>query len=435
MKCQSILFIGILVLTRCVHQAPVPSRLEVTTASATVRPSPTLSQEATPEQSPTTTLLSTVLVSGAQIGTIQSSCLKVASQLPQDIEIPGKILLSHRNDLYWFYGTNRETRPLTKNIDRKYAYPFDPAVSPDGKWWAYITSRGDLQKRWIVIEPADSKIDEWADDPRIIRVAVTWPEGIFINRWLDPNHLVLIRQTRPIYSTIILNPFTGEENEYRLETFENYPQMMDATRMYFQSSNLMPDPTQQMVVYPQYDNSFFITLWDLQSKKTLAKLKDFEKFKHDPLWAGDGQDFVIAVDTKRDDDAKIRIHDWFQVSRDGMVRQLTDFAPFFSTAISWVASRSPNDRYLAFELVYKQDGQDFSKWLIMDLGTGTLLNFCIDSGPGASRNPVWSPDSRYMLFGKIDNQDNEEAILVDLLRVQVYQLEKDRMPVGWTVQP
>jgi hypothetical protein len=426
MNFRLILFIGVLTLTSCIHKAP---------GSAV---STQVEESVVPEHNPSivssTALSSIAQIPGAQIGTIQSSCLNVAPQLSQDIDIRGKILLSHRHDLSWFNGTNRETRSLVKNMDREYAYAFDPAVSPDGKWWAYITGRGEFQKRWIVIEPADSKIDTGVDDPRVIRIAVTWSEGIFIHSWLDPNHLVLIRQAKPIYSTLILNPFTGEENEYRLETFENYPEMMDATRVYFQSSNLMPDPTQQMVAYPQYDGGFFITLWDLQSKKALAKLKDLEKFKHNPLWAADGKDFVIAVNTKRDDDAKIRTHDWFQMSRDGTVRRLTDFAPFFSTALSWVASRSPNDRYLAFELLYIQSGQDFTKWLVMDLKTGKLLNFCIDSVQGDSMNPVWSPDSRFMLLGRVDDEDNGTVILVDLLKSQAYQIAKDQMPVGWTVQ-
>jgi hypothetical protein len=86
-------------------------------------------------------------------------------------------------------------------------------------------------------------------------------------------------------------------------------------------------------------------------------------YNNDPLWSLDGSDFLIMGL-----DEKVNTVEWFQVTRDGTIKQLTHFGENLKDASIGRPSRSPDGRYLAFKLLYNlgKDGiYKDSKYLIM----------------------------------------------------------------------
>jgi hypothetical protein len=208
--------------------------------------------------------------------------------------------------------------------------------------------------------------------------------------------------------------------------------------MLFAHSNLMPDPTLKRLVYPTiHGNDYYrATLWDLENREVVTSLKlYFNWISNDPLWSLDGSDFVImGMDEKNH-------AEWFHVTKDGAIRQLTHFGEFLKDARLGSSSRSPDGRYLALELLYNlgEDGLYKSrKYFILNLKSQALYSFCIDSGK--TSNPAkplaWSPDSQYLAITEGTHEEKSAVvILVDLEKREAFQIGKDVEAIGWMVKP
>jgi len=124
------------------------------------------------------------------------------------------------------------------------------------------------------------------------------------------------------------------------------------------------------------------------------------------------------------------------VTREGVIRQATDFGDFQPDVFFAKPSRSWDGRYLAFQVIYNQ--QKNVKYLVLDLTSPMLQGFCVDSIPLLNSNeqpPVWSPDSRYLVISNVDANSYGDLILVDVESRQAYQIGQDVHARGWIVKP
>lgn len=311
-------------------------------------------------------------------------------------------------------------------------------ISPHGNWVAYIAYQRDNKVISLVVEPAGNL---WINSPQ---KPIVWGTGTSfrLEDWFTNETLVITRQTKPdaFSSTLILNPFTGEEKEFFLEDQPNYKYFKSGgvPLYHFFSSNLMPDPSLQRIVYPELvDSHEYISLLNLETHKIQAKIEDFYAYSGDPLWAWDGSNFLITASTLHTNSKTI--FDWFQVTRNGVVKQITYFSEVLKNNEISNASRSVDGRYLAFKIKYQNDVAEQVRYYILDLRKEPYESFCIESVDTPSsfleKRPIWSPDSQYMVITNTDDNNNGPLILVDLNKRIAYEISQDIHAKGWIIKP
>jgi WD40-like Beta Propeller Repeat len=363
-----------------------------------------------------------------------SSCLVVNPKPPGRTEIPW-IILGLRGIIPYAIDPNTAimTDQLLPNPEpiKESSYANDFSVSPDGKWLAYDLYGEDNVS--LVVEPSSNILTNNSQG-RII-----WhpsqPTGL--EGWLTNESVILITYKDPngFGSTLIRNPFNGEQHEFSLEEM---PDSLDyqpgMSGMYlFAHSNLMPDPTLKRVAYPAIINhNEMVMLWDVENEKVITSLELYlDQWFNDPLWSPNGNDFLIMG---INDEKQV---EWFQVTSDGAIQELTYFGEFLGDYKLEKPSRSWDGRYLIFQLIYNA-GEDI-KYLILDLKSEELDGFCINSVVeefGPLQSPVWSPDSRYVaITNGVNTENSGEVILVDVSRREAFITGKDVYAIGWILKP
>jgi Tol biopolymer transport system component len=163
-----------------------------------------------------------------------------------------------------------------------------------------------------------------------------------------------------------------------------------------------------------------------------------------PLWTPDGKQFIIAMKTDQND-PNPQSEEFFAVSRNGEVSQLTHFMEFYTEInIPNNYSLSPNGRLLAFWIVAKPSLYDDARLGVLNIETGEVTNYCIRGDsfddattPNSLAEPVWSPDSNQLLVISRNPQDVSirRVVLIDIIRQYAAQIGEDVEPVGWMVTP
>jgi hypothetical protein len=208
---------------------------------------------ATPITSPTVeatpTIISTPTLEGqGQKDLLHSPCLSVNPESPEGNPIPWLLLVSRAAVYAIDPNTGERTDELIPSPEDIDPFAYDFALSPDGKWIAYVLS-GENDD--LVVEPSNNLLTK-SSQGRII-----WhPENLFqLHGWLSNESVALriYRSPDRFASTLIRNLFNEKEYEFFLEELPDYlyyqPGGLQGTLL-FAHSNLMPDPTLKRVVYP-----------------------------------------------------------------------------------------------------------------------------------------------------------------------------------------
>lgn len=406
---------------------------------------PTISSiiEVTAIASPTVEVTATISTATSENQKIKdiffSPCLTINAEPPGGNEIQW-LLLVRRAAVYSIdpnsgLKSNQLIPPPDPYSNSPFAYDF--SLSPDGKWLAYILY-GENDHA-LVVEPSDNLLTNSSQD------RIVWTPNQFFNLegWLNNENIMLVMNhtLENFGTTLAYNPFTGEQHKFSLEEMpDSLKQQYGMSGSYLMDQgNLIPDPTLTRIVYPlDLDlEGMQLALWDVENKKILAHINyaPFDQWSRSPFWAQDGNDFLIVGRTEK------RALEWFQVTRDGLIHQLTNFEEFLNGANFNLPSRSWDGRYLAFELPYNQNEQgtyDDSKYFFLDLKSQSLDGFCIDYGDKSlpDRPVVWSPDSHYAVIthGTIGER-SAEVILVALEKQKAYRIATDVEAIGWMVKP
>jgi hypothetical protein len=364
-------------------------------------------------------------------------CLPINGHFKVEMTIPQDLFVIRANQPSIFdLNTNREMELTPLGKSGAYMNYF---VSPDGKWVAYQDFEPDDH---ILVVP----INDWRENQNQSFYRWTHPLPFNLERWFDSTNL-LVSRLSPIKTdstadivSVILNPFTQEEQEFNLIDYPNYKKFKSGGvgNYMFGQSNLLPAPSLNLVVYPEVtEDMYYITLWDRTKHQAIVKLDFFyEDISNDPMWSKNGDDFIIQNVSLSEEEGI----EWFQVTMEGDVRQITHFSRFIRNSFLLKASRSWNGQYLAFQWDYpvgEAPENRSSKYFVIDLQEPTLEGFCIDAEPfsgGELYGPVWSADNRYVAISNSSNGIGN-IILVDMLERQAYLLGKDIIARGWVVRP
>jgi len=318
---------------------------------------------------------------------------------------------------------------IVENAGDPLCYP----TSPDGKWIAYDQdSEESPTGRWLVVQSADGQ------QQKKIPVDQYWL-SFYDYTWLDNQHLIFNdfknpEQRNPAYAVVVINPFTGEH----IELASDYPGLHPgingpAGTMGFSVSDVVYDASLDLVIYPSWSGEHnYIVLWDRHTKTTLAKVETKSQgFGQYPLWSPDATHFAVpATNAIKGNHA---VEEWYSVSREGQIEQLTHFGDYFSSSeIGFASNWSPDGKKLAFWIDLDPSPCLGTRLGIMDVTTKQIINTCL---PGSiyARPPIWSLDSRYIVIRNYDVSP-VKTLLVDIENGQAFDISSliiDSYSFGW----
>jgi len=321
--------------------------------------------------------------------------------------------------------------------------PLCDGTSPDGKWIAYEQdSKESPTGSWLIVQSADGK------QQKRIPMNPDWRSfGDYV--WLDNQHLlfndfinlpdVQRLQDSPAYPMVVFNPFTEE----KIELSSDYPNLQlsvagPASRMDFAYSDVVYDPSLDLVIFPSWGGEHnYIVLWDIQSKTVLAKVEDQSGgFGHYPLWSPDATQFAVPVVNAMQ--GQHAIEEWYSVSREGQVEQLTHFGDYFSDSdIGSASNWSPDGQKLAFWVNLSPSPCPGLRLAVLDMRTKQVTNTCLPGTPDYAPPPIWSLDSRYIVV-RDASAPQIKTILVDFENDRTFDITTlvgDSPPIGWLVSP
>lgn len=365
------------------------------------------------------------------------SCIAINPEPPGGNEIPWDVLILQGIIPFAIDpNTGKQTEQLLPYPASNSFIADDFSLSPDGKWLAY--NLYDNNSVSLVVEPSSNILTN-SSQRRII-----WSpsQPFHLEGWLSNENVLLVKNhsLENFGSTLIYNPFTGEQHEFFLEEMPNsLNQQYGMSGSYLMDhGNLIPDPSLTKVVYPLAVEAegFQLALWDVENKKILVRLNyTLSQLSRDAFWAQDSRDFLIVGFSEQEST------EWFQVTKNGAIHQITYFGEFLNDAEFNHPSRSWDGRYLTFQLIYNM--RKNSKYLFLDLNSQPLDGFCLNLGgedSGSLHSPVWSPDNRYVVITNgVYSENISDVILVDVEKQEAFYIGSDFNAkiygTGWMVNP
>ena len=357
---------------------------EITTP--TVAPSPS----STPAPMATSTPITNVPI---------EQCAEILPDFPERSAPPGILVVHSPGELVLLNFRQQTQRTIPGLFE-------GVGTSPNGKWLSYIVVTSEHLE--LIVESADGQKQAQLpfNSQAMIFDSIPWldNERIWYPIWAGVDSS-MDEYTMYNPPTVVLNPFTGERQVLLPDYPDFAPNIMygfnKAIRLYFGSANVAYDPSLRYVVYAKFINDeYYLVLWDREFKQELAEIPDTGFFQRLPIWLPDGIAF-LAVVTYPDGN---NLDEWFMVSRDGEVRQLTHFGG----GIGLNASLSPDGHYLAFG-GFQHDPFTRMDLIILNLQTLKAVNTCIKFD---YPSPIWSPDNQYLAVQSWDAEKKQSFVAV-----------------------
>lgn len=348
--------------------------------------------------------------------------LEITPDLPSDVKPTGALLVWGKPpQLLHFDPQGVEDLPA---IDT-----YCLSTSPDGNWLAYSRFSDDSPTgQWLIVESADRQ--------QMKRVPMDTGVQYFCADWLDNQRLIfpLIREEYEMRPMVVINPFSGEQ----IELSSDYPNIQPdpggfTGSLQFGISDVVYDPTLDLVVYPQWGPQSYLVVWNRQTQTVVAKVKDLGPMEHLPKWSSDGKQLAVAVTYRTEKQLDHFIEEWFGVSREGHVERLTHFGDYFMHARIGTANWSPDGQKLAFWLETTPSLCPGANLAILEMATRQVTNTCVPSLGYDSWPPLWSLDSRYIAVVN-DEVSPYQTILVDFEQGRAFNLTYGS-PLGWLALP
>ncbi len=358
---------------------------------------------------------------------------EISSNLPMDVRPNGALLVEGDPPQLLRFGPQLQSKDLL-DIDSGCL-----STSPNGEWLAYCQFSDDSPTgQWLVVESAGQENQKKVPMGKHLIYF-----GDYL--WLDNQRLIFTFLENPdehpviAYPMVVINPFSGEQ----VELASDYPELQvsysgPASSMNFNYSDVVYDPSLDLVIYPDWLPGFSIILWDRQSNSVLAKVDgDIGSY---PLWSPDARQFAVSLAYPKDSEKLIM--EWFAVSREGQVERWTRFGEYFEDVRIGAANWSPDGQKLAFWLettpnLCPGEHLEFGAYLaFLDVATKQVTNTCLPGLSYFAWPPIWSLDSRYVVVRDV-NTNPPQVYLVDYEQGRAYDLTKfvHGKPIGWLISP
>jgi hypothetical protein len=310
-------------------------------------------------------------------------------------------------------------------------------TSPDRKWIAYEQDSDESPTgRWLIVQSADGQQKKLPSDEHWIGF------GDYV--WLDNQHLIFNdfsnppdvqrSQTYPAYPMVVINPFTGKQTKLASNYSELHLDISGpASSLDFNYSDVVYDPSLNLVIFPSWRGEHnYIVLWDRRSKTILANVEtQSQEFGDYPLWSPDATQFVVPIVNAVKGNHVIE--EWYSVSRQGQVEQLTYFGDYFSDSDISFANWSPDGRKLAFWLDVFPSPCPNLRLAILDTTTTQVIDTCLPGSARFASPPSWSFDSQYFVVRNY-GASPVKTILVNSENGQAFDITSligDSYPTGW----
>lgn len=305
------------------------------------------------------------------------------------------------------------------------------STSPDGRWLAYCQLSSDSPTgQWLIVQSPNGQ--EVYNAPMDMN-AIYFDSYL----WLDNQNLIfpLVESNRrpQAYSMLVINPFVGEI--FYLNS--DYPSLslpLGGNRMSLGYSDLVYDPSLDLVIFPSWTEDSYIVLWNRQSSSILSKIKgDVGKY---PRWEPGAGYFAVPLRVSVDNENEIE--EWFLITREGEVEQVTHFGEYFTNSeIGSASNWSSDGQKLAFWLDVSPSECPGLNLAILDLVTTMVENTCIPGSADHALPPIWSLDNQYIIVYNVSN-DPSQAIIINVSRSSYYDVTSiagGSRPIGWLVTP
>jgi hypothetical protein len=353
---------------------------------------------------------------------------EIRTDLPPYLDTAGALLLEIRDSppklLYFTPKIKLETIPGLTDEGCL-------STSPDGKWLTQCTFAGTNSV--LIIQTVDGQ------DQRKIPL-IPYASILYEYPWLNNQQLLFTafhEEGQAAAAMVVANPFTGQQTELD----SNYPHLVrspdgPAGTMAFNLADVVYDPSLKLVVYPSSGERSFITVWNRQSKSVITK---FESGTNSyPLWSPDGKQLAISTSTHYINDKWLQVSEWFLISQEGQVEQLTHFGDYFTTAeISFFSKWSPDGKKLAFWLETSPSlCAQGPQLAVLDITTKQVTNTCLAGTSSISMvsTPIWSLNSQYIV-----TENEKQKFLVDIKQELTFDITRffpdASVAIGWLALP
>jgi WD40 repeat protein len=335
--------------------------------------------------------------------------------------------------------------PLTESVLISTAGKTNPTLrgfSPNGQWLAYSTGSPfeGVTQTLSLISSNGQEIHTTPATGELVPLETgsytgTWGGMIWIN---DETILIYILQTLedlpgyPHYIKALVNPFTGEWQQFFLESLDRQP---DNAVLF------SPDMTKALYV-SEVGGLATVKLWDSTKQEVLWQNIEDTLDTHfvlsDQAWIGaaawtpDSNWIALTAVENRND------HNWRSVDAQGVYlldrngqrgKFITDYyqrfgRSFTASDLSW----SPDSRFLAMSVTVAgsdADAPSIRRLFVYDLEADELTDFCwfIGDTPGAhsaTGSLIWSPDSQYIAYAGYSSNPFDEETPSALVVINIY---------------
>ncbi len=386
------------------------------------------------QESPTVSLEITPIPTFDDVINLKYQCLPTIPYKPEKSDITGTIILEGKIGEYYTFAINSGLQPLS--IDYQEEYSVD--VSPSGEQIFFMgCNQGENCKG--VVENGSNIITSFPFES-------FWRE-IW---WLSNDQLEILHDKQPIYSVIIINPYTAQTQEISLKISDAYyAQTLDNTKVFISSIS----PLLNRIVYFDTEGIGRIIMSDVKEGAVLAWLPFL--VPDDPTaprpgldyrfgWSPDGKQYISTspVSQIEPDKSSIAAEELFSINSNGDIKQLTRFSNKYPFVRIFNFRWSPNGQYIAFWLEIGTDLNDtplnrVQRLVIYNLSTGITTDYCLPFGISkyslSVSRPVWSSNSNQLAV-HIRSVDGEAHVMIaDLEHGFITEVAQGLRPVGWMV--
>ncbi len=304
------------------------------------------------------------------------------------------------------------------------------SISPDLRRLAFHVFSYETYREKIVITDANGQIDiEIPITDKNIGGPIGWydSEHLLLN-WIEYDQYLLMPG-----DLLIFDPETGVVQEtLSIRDFpEPYSSLPDWEWLELNYTVAAYNFADDLVVYRQRE--FWITLLDMMTNEVIAVLDKESACSGAPRWSADGEyfaiDFSLTPHACRDEELYV-------VDHQGNMNQMTFLSEQYDYVQISSYSWSPDGQKIAF-WVNLENVESDHLLALLDIETKAVELFTNirfhPLGRGPVHRPVWSPDGSQIMVNSMLDDENFQAILMDLDKGFRMQIAENMLPIGWMV--